>query len=51
MAKTRVRPSLCDQDFLARTEQQPALLSAGRLDRLDLDDLAEELGTIWSKKS
>jgi hypothetical protein len=46
MAKTLVRPSLYDQDFLAWTEQQAALLRAGRLDQLDLDNLAEELDTM-----
>ncbi len=43
MAKTLVRPSLYDEDFLAWTEQQAALVRAGRLDQLDLDNLAEEL--------
>ena len=46
MARTLVRPSLYDQDFLAWTEQQAALLRAGRLDQLDLDNLAEELDTM-----
>jgi hypothetical protein len=46
MAKTLVRPSLYDQDFLAWTEQQAALLRAGRVDQLDLDNLAEELDTM-----
>jgi Domain of unknown function DUF29 len=46
MAKTLVRPSLYDQDFLAWTERQAALLRAGRLDQLDLDNLAEELDTM-----
>jgi Domain of unknown function DUF29 len=53
MARTLVRPSLYDQDFLAWTEQQAALLRAGRLDQLDLDNLAEELDTMgrseWSE--
>jgi Domain of unknown function DUF29 len=46
MAKTLVRPSLYDQDFLAWTEQQATLLRAGRVDQLDLDNLAEELDTM-----
>jgi len=46
MAKTLVRPSLYDEDFLAWTEQQAALVRAGRLDQLDLDNLAEELETM-----
>ena len=46
MAKTLVRPSLYDEDFLAWTEQQAALVRAGRLDQLDLDNLAEELDTM-----
>jgi hypothetical protein len=46
MARTLVRPSLYDQDFLAWTEQQAALLRARRLDQLDLDNLAEELDTM-----
>ena len=46
MAKTLLRPSLYDEDFLAWTEQQAALLRAGRLDQLDLDNLAEELDTM-----
>lgn len=46
MAKTLVRPSLYDQDFLAWTEKQAALLRAGRFDQLDLDNLAEELDTM-----
>jgi hypothetical protein len=46
MAKTLVRPSLYDQDFLAWTEQQAALVRAGRLDQLDRDNLAEELDTM-----
>ena len=46
MARTLVRPRLYDQDFLAWTEQQAALLRAGRLDQLDLDNLAEELDTM-----
>jgi Domain of unknown function DUF29 len=46
MARTLVRPSLYDQDFLAWTERQAALLRAGRLDQLDLDNLAEELDTM-----
>jgi Domain of unknown function DUF29 len=46
MAKTQVRPSLYDEDFLAWTEQQSALLRASRRDELDLDSLAEELDTM-----
>jgi len=46
MAKTLVRPSLYDEDFLAWTEQQAALVCAGRLDQLDLANLAEELDTM-----
>jgi hypothetical protein len=46
MVRTLVRSSLYDQDFLAWTEQQAALLRAGRLDQLDLDNLAEELDTM-----
>jgi hypothetical protein len=46
MAKTLVRPSLYDEDFLAWTEQQAALVRAGRLDELDLENLAEELDTM-----
>ncbi len=46
MAKALLRPSLYDEDFLAWTEQQAALVRAGRLDQLDLDNLAEELDTM-----
>ncbi len=46
MAKTLVRLSLYDEDFLAWTEQQAALVRAGRLDQLDLVNLAEELDTM-----
>jgi hypothetical protein len=46
MTKTLIRPSLYDEDFLAWTEQQAALVRAGRLDQLDLDNLAEELETM-----
>ena len=46
MARTLVRPSLYDQDYLAWTEQQAALVRAGRLDQLDRDNLAEELETM-----
>jgi hypothetical protein len=46
MAKTLVRPSLYEQDFLAWTEQQAALVRAGRLEQLDRDNLAEELETM-----
>jgi Domain of unknown function DUF29 len=35
--------SRLDEDFLAWTGQQAALVRAGRLDELDLDNLAEEL--------
>ena len=53
MARTLARPSLYDRDFLAWTEQQAALLRAGRPDQLDLDNLAEELDTMgrseWSE--
>lgn len=53
MAKTLVRPSLYDEDFLAWGERQAALLRASRLDQLDLDNLAEELDTMgrseWSE--
>jgi hypothetical protein len=53
MARSLARPSLYDQDFLAWTERQAALLRAGRLDQLDLDNLAEELDTMgrseWSE--
>jgi hypothetical protein len=53
MAKTLVRPSLYDEDFLAWTEQQATLVRAGRLDQLDLENLAEELDTMgrseWSE--
>ena len=47
MARTLVRPSLYDEDFLAWTEQQAALVRAGRLDQLDLDNLAERSSTPW----
>ena len=46
MAKALLRPSLYDEDFLAWTEQQAALVRAGHLDQLDLDNLAEELDTM-----
>ena len=46
MAKTLVRPSLYDEDFLAWTERQAALVRAGQLDRLDRDNLVEELETM-----
>lgn len=46
MARTLVGTSLYDQDFLAWTEQQAALLRAGRLEQLDLENLAEELDTM-----
>jgi hypothetical protein len=46
MARTLVRRSLYEEDFLAWTEQQAALLRAGLLEQLDLDNLAEELDTM-----
>ncbi len=46
MAKTLVRPSLYDEDFLAWTQQQAALVRAGGLDQLDRENLAEELDTM-----
>jgi hypothetical protein len=46
MVRTLMRPSLYNEDFVARSEQQAALLRAGRADQLDLDNLAEELGTM-----
>jgi hypothetical protein len=51
MAKTLVRPSLYEQDFLAWTEQQAALVRAGRLEQLDRDNLAEELDTMGRSES
>lgn len=41
--KVLTRPSLYDDDFLAWCEQQAALLHAGRLDELDIPNVAEEL--------
>jgi Domain of unknown function DUF29 len=46
MGKALLRPSLYDEDFLAWTEQQAALVRGGHLDQLDLDNLAEELDTM-----
>jgi hypothetical protein len=46
MARTLVRPSRYDEDFLAWTERQAELLRAGRLEQVDLDNLAEELDTM-----
>lgn len=38
--------TLYDLDFHAWTVEQAALLRAGRLDRLDLDNIAEEIETL-----
>lgn len=46
MARTLVRPSLYDDDFLAWTLEQAALLRAGRFHELDVANLAEELDTM-----
>ncbi len=43
MAKTLRRSALYDQDYLAWTEQQAALLRAERLGELDIANVAEEL--------
>jgi hypothetical protein len=46
MAKVLSRPGLYEDDYLAWCEQQAALLRAGRLDGLDLANIAEELETM-----
>ena len=38
--------TLYDRDFYAWTAEQAALLRAGRLDRLDIDNIAEEIETL-----
>ena len=38
--------ALYDRDFYAWTAEQAALLRAGQLDRLDIDNLAEEIDTL-----
>ena len=38
--------TLHDEDFYSWAEQQAALLRAGRLDLIDVDDLAEEIETL-----
>lgn len=43
MARTLTRPSLYDEDYVAWTEEQAALLRAGRVRELDLANIAEEL--------
>ena len=43
MATALLRSSLYEKDYLAWTEQQAALLRAGRTDELDLGNLVEEL--------
>jgi hypothetical protein len=43
MAKTLIRPSLYDDDYLAWAEQQAEYLRAGSLRELDLANIAEEL--------
>ena len=40
------RSTLYDDDFLAWCEQQAALLRAGRLEELDVANVAEELETM-----
>jgi hypothetical protein len=51
MAETLARPSLYEEDFLAWTERQAALARAGRLDELDLENLAEELDAMGRSES
>jgi Domain of unknown function DUF29 len=46
MAKVLKRPGLYEDDYLAWCEQQAAILRAGRLDDLDLANIAEELETM-----
>lgn len=46
MAKVLHRPGLYDDDYLAWCEQQATLLRAGRLDDLDLANIAEELDAM-----
>ena len=43
MVTALLRPSLYEEDYLAWTERQVALLRAGRTDELDLGNLIEEL--------
>ena len=43
MARTLSRPSLYEGDFVAWLEEQAALLRAGRLQELDVENIAEEL--------
>ena len=43
MATALLRSSLYEKDYLAWTEQQVALLRAGRTDELDLGNMVEEL--------
>jgi hypothetical protein len=46
MARVLSRRGLYEDDYLAWCEQQAALLRAGRLDDLDLANIAEELETM-----
>jgi hypothetical protein len=45
---TRIKPKgkLYETDFLSWTEEQAAALRAGRLDALDLENLAEEIESL-----
>lgn len=43
MAKTLEKPSLYDEDYVTWLEEQVAHLRAGRLQALDLENVAEEL--------
>jgi Domain of unknown function DUF29 len=43
MATALLRPSFYEEDYLAWTEQQVALLRAGRADEVDLGNLIDEL--------
>ena len=46
MAKALAKPSLYDQDYVAWLEEQVQHLRAGRLDQLDVENVAEELESL-----
>ena len=50
MAKALDRPSLYDTDYVAWLEEQVAHLRAGRLDSLDVENVAEELESLMRKE-
>jgi hypothetical protein len=50
LAKTLDKPSLYDADFIAWLQEQVAHLRAGRLDELDVENVAEELESLMSSE-